>query len=858
MECQVNVAQDNGELINGEYNGKRWKGYTDGIQVWKPIRIPFKANSEPEYTDSPMKFDLEEHAEGIGMTGWDWYNRVSKWVAFDFDGIVGHSDKHANKLSVDELREIQDNVCDIDWVTTRLSTSGNGLHLYVYLPDVHTDNHTEHAALGRAILHLMSAKAGYDFVSKVDICGGNMWVWHRKMRGTSGLKLLKPGCVLESYPLNWRDHLTVTTGKRRCVLPDFISEENEGKFFELTGQRSKIRLDDEHQKLIKYLESSGASFWWDNDHHMLVCHTYDLLQAHEALHLKGVFQTVSTGKHQGSDHNCFMFPMRRGAWVVRRYGEGAEAPTWDRDPSGHARCFLNKDPDLKTLASCYNGIEHATGGFVFKHAEDAMKAAMGLGIDLGIENYMLMRQTKLKINNEGKLIAEIRRETDDKIKGWLDSKDKWQKVFYTQKPLSNQEVDIADFDDVLRHVVTSDGTNCGWLVKSDNQWTEEPLVHVTSVLRSMGLKDPEAKSVIGMNILKPWRLTNLPFQPEYPGDRQWNRNAAQFKFAPDLKKEDLEYPHWKMILNHIGKNLDDAVTKNKWCQASGLQTGSDYLKCWCASLFQYPFEPLPYLFLYGEQNSGKSILHEALGLLMTKGYKRADQALKSASGFNGELEKAILCVVEEIDLRANKPAYNYIKDFVTALEISIHIKGRTPFMAQNTTHWIQCANDSESCPVFEGDTRITMVNVGAIETPINKRLLIMSLRKEAPDFLTSLLRLEINESTDRLRIPVLDTGDKVVSMNKNQSLLEQFIAEECYYVPGNKISVADFHAKFSAWLDPMERHIWTKHRVSKQLPNQFIRGRDRSNSAWCYGNISFDKAAPVLPTYYLEGDKLTQ
>src|SRR6516165_4653110 len=132
MEVQVLVAQDNGERIEDEFQGIRWQGWrgSDG-SIWKSFRIPYKANTEPEYEDKPMSFDLAQHADGIGMTGWDWVNRVSRWVAFDFDAILGHSTTHKKKLSEEELEEVQQYVREIDWVTIRKSTSGKGLHLYV-------------------------------------------------------------------------------------------------------------------------------------------------------------------------------------------------------------------------------------------------------------------------------------------------------------------------------------------------------------------------------------------------------------------------------------------------------------------------------------------------------------------------------------------------------------------------------------------------------------------------------------------------------------------------------------------------------------------------------------------------------
>jgi hypothetical protein len=55
----------------------------------------------------------------------------------------------------------------------------------------------------------MSSITGFDFQSKVDVCGGNMWVWHRKMVGTDGLSLIKEGTELCDIPINWQYHLRV-------------------------------------------------------------------------------------------------------------------------------------------------------------------------------------------------------------------------------------------------------------------------------------------------------------------------------------------------------------------------------------------------------------------------------------------------------------------------------------------------------------------------------------------------------------------------------------------------------------------------------------------------------------------------
>ena len=850
MEVQVNVAQDNGTRIDGEYKGKHWHGWSDGVTTWKSFRIPWNASTEPTYEERPIKFNLAEHAEAIGMTGWDWQNKESHWVAFDFDSIMSHK----AGLTTGELNLIQEAASDVPWVTVRTSTGGNGIHFYVFLdPPIPTDNHNEHAALARAIIGQLAAVTGYDFANKVDICGGNMWVWHRKMHPTNGLILLKQGEPLTEVPANWRDHVKVITGYRRKNLPQTIEDlakqvsEVDRLFDELTGQYTRESMDDDHKKLIEYLRMNGCLWWWDQDNNMLVTHTIHLKEAHDALNLKGVFNTISVGKEHGRDHNCFCFPLRRGGWVVRRFTPGVrEHESWNQDGSGWTRCYYNVDPDLSTASRNHGGVEHPSGGYVFREAESAQKAALVLGADLELPNWALSRPTKLKSHKDGRLTAEVDKESTDnpeKMNGWIPEGGKWKRIFNVSLNTS-LETESRNFDDIVRHLVSEQHQDCGWVVKADSRWVQEPVTHVKFALRSLGLKDPEVNTVLGDNIFKRWTIVNKPFQPEYPGDRQWNRDACQLQFFPS-KRDKLNYPTWMKILNHVGANLTPALGTVPWCVNNNILTGADYLKCWIASVFQNPTEPLPYLFLFGPEASGKSVFHEALSLLITNsGYKRAEVALLSQSGFNAELLNAILCVVEETNLsHRNKIAYARIKDWVTADLIPIHPKGGTPFLAKNTTHWIQCSNDITFCPVFPGDTRITMIYVGEIpqEEWENKRDLISRLRKEAPDFLGEIMRLEIPKSTDRLNVPVIATSEKAILQKQNQSALEQFIDENCHHAPGYFIKLSDFYDAFVKWMDPGEAYNWSKHKLGRMLNLPYVKGRMR-DAQFYIGNISFEVA----------------
>jgi hypothetical protein len=866
MEVQVNVAQDGGERVEGEYKGRQWAGWTDASgQVWKPFRIPRNAMTEPESNDNELRWDIEAHAEGIGMTGWDWQARQSKWVGFDFDSLIGHN----KGLTENELQEIREAVTAVPWVTVRYSTSGRGLHLYVYLAGVPTANHHEHAAVARAILGKLAAVTGYDLQSKVDGCGGNLWVWHRKMRGTKGLQLIRQGDTLSEVPDNWRDHLTVVRGQRKKAVPGFIDnsqrDDVESLFEELSGQRNHIPLDEEHKKLIHYLEENGASWWWDADHHMLVCHTFDLLQAHEAMGARGLFTTMSTGKEKGQDHNAFAYPMRKGGWSIRRYTPGCqETSTWEQDGAGWTCCTFNVLPDLKQAARAHSGIEVENGEFVFREAENAQKAALMLGADLALPPSLLSgRETRLKRHKDGRLVAKLEWNANDpvdKMGGWLVDKKRWQKIFNV-KTENPKEAETGNYDDILRHLVSEGGEDLGWAIKDESGWRLEPLVHVRAFLDSLGLSPQEVKRVIGSCVSRAWRIVNRPFEPEYVGDRCWNRKAVQFRFTPTAERDALSFPTWSQILNHLGKGIDEAVKLHPWCRTNGITSGADYIKCWIASLFQQPREPLPYLFLYSEtQSTGKSTLHEALSLLTTGGgVVRADQALTNPNTFNGELAHAILCVIEEVDLGRNKTAYNRVKDWVTSREISIHKKGETPYLTWNTSHWIHTANDRNHCPVFSGDTRITYIRVNELELTerIPRKELIPRLEKEAPDFLAEIMSVELPTPEDRLNVPVIETDEKLMVARSNQGFLDMFLDEMCYPVTGEWIKFSELCEAFHNWLEPDQREKWSKVRIGRELPRQYLKGRSRKDGQFYVGNVSWTPCdGEPKPAYARDGDYL--
>ena len=822
MEVQVNVAKDEGEPINGEYQGKKWHGYTDGLNIWKPFRIPFNADSAPTYTDTTITFDLSRHVEAIGMTGWDWVNKKSCWVAFDFDSIVGHK----KGLTQGELDDIKNKLSAIDFVYLYSSTSGDGLHVYVYISsDLSVETHTEHAALARAILAKISSLSGISLEARVDTLGGNMWVWHRKAKPERSYKLLKQGIVLTSIPTNWRDYLNVVQTKK--LSPTKVDD--------IVAAKQRLELTQEHVQVLRWLETSNSLWWFDETKQMLVCHTHDLKRCHQQLKLRGIFETIATGKDAGHDQNCFAFPSNDGSWTVRRHSRGCQEHfTWFIDSSGWTTTYFNKAPSLR-LASLSQGGSETEKNYFFRTLEEAAKALILLGIDCPVPQRMISRPATIEELKNNKIRISFERSThDEQLLDWIEKKKTWERYFYYPKLLD--DIDLPD--QLLRHVISGESA-VGWFIYTNNSWINEARHNIVSVLLSKGFKQDKIDSLLGLAISHNWALVNKPFQLEYPGNREWNKNAAQLKFKPVPG----EHPTWDKIFEHCGEYLNEFTGSGKF-----------YLQTWCASLFQCPLEPLPYLFFIGNQNTGKSIFHEALCLLFSTGYTRADNALNNASSFNGELANSVLCIVEETNLGKKGPAFDRIKDWVTGKTINIHTKGKTPYLLPNSTHWIQCANLPEYCPIFSGDTRITAIEVKPLVEEIPKFILLQQCEKEAPAFLHTLLTLKLPEQKTRLRIPVIETSVKEAQMEINKTSLQQFVDECIFKVDGHKVAFSDFCQKFLRWLPDEERAFWSPIRIGKEI--SILKGKSGNNGQLYLGNVSFEPQTVVMKKFKLVKGRL--
>lgn len=827
MEVQVNVAKDDGERVSNIYKGKRWTGWQKNGETWKSFRIPWNANSNPQYEDSNINFNLANHVEGIGLTGWDWVNHQSLWVGFDFDSIINHK----SGLSDQELSKIKELLFNIPYVTLIKSTSGKGIHVYIFLEPVKTNNHTEHAALARSILTLLSKEIGQNLDNSVDTCGMVLWIYHRKQEGTDGLSLIKQGTKLDKIPSNWREHINVTSKKTKRISIDF--DDSTIKY---------IPLNEDHKNLLTWFKKAKHDNWWDSDHNMLVCHTLDLVQAHKDLKLRGIFLTNSSGS---SSQNCFAFPLADGSWSVRRHGKGVkEHESWTTDGSGWTHCLFNSPISFETSAIITGGHENSHGEYIFPTGDCGLNSIFNLGLSTVIPDQIKNRPISIKEKGDRLILTIDKEKSDPQIEGFISNKrgNKWEKVLKYDKP----KKEVSAPDNLIRHVISS-GVDAGWYINVHGQWILHNKSNAMTVLlgETENYKHFDIEVMMSESILNPWELVNIPFAEEYPGNRKWNKDSACFYH--EITDIQDTFDTWLDLFNHIGKNLTSSVIQDSWCIENAIKSGGEYLLLWFANMCQRPNEPLPYLFLIGEQNTGKSTLHEAIGqFILKRGYSRADNALINPQGFNAEIANAILCVVEETDLRRNKDAANRLKDWVTGKTIQVNQKYKTPYDINNTTHWIQCANDILYCPVFPGDTRIVAIYVDMPEKEIPKDQLFSKLNNESKAFLSYLMKLELPPMPGRLSVPCLQTEIKNEIQLDNMNELEIFVKTECCQCDGNLIEMTEFHNKFQSWLPIEIRQVWTLMKTSRNFPKIYCKGRQGANNQTYVANIKMlnDKIDP--------------
>jgi hypothetical protein len=152
-----------------------------------------------------------------------------------------------------------------------------------------------------------------------------------------------------------------------------------------------------------------------------------------------------------------------------------------------------------------------------------------------------------------------------------------------------------------------------------------------------------------------------------------------------------------------------------------------------------------------------------------------------------------------------------------------------------------------------------VIQVDKLERDIPKDVLMAALTKEAPNFLRTLLDMNLPSAPTRLRIPVIDTQAKFDAMEQNQNPIVSFIAETCFHIPGATIPFKEFYARFVD-STPNDVAILYKERAMRgQLPKEYPVGKIVGDGNTLYvANLSFDKKTKPSPFAWVKsGQNLT-
>ena len=807
--------------VETEENAKCW---TDGEEVWAAHRWPYSPGSNPNYSDKPLNFSPGNHLSRIGSTWWNWETKESVAVTYDIDvSGDGHAET-TNTVTETELEAVVERLKKLPYVTLVKSTGGKGVHVYVFFAEddrPKSKNHNEHTRVALATLAKMSIDAEYDFSQHMDVKGVILWLWADESDANHpGFAVIKEASqALRDADIEEYLDSFVESPNRSVKMGGF---DDDGQPVESQNEANGYKvfdLDEEHKRILRDLEKLDYDYIWKPEWNMVHTNTRALRELHqrykaEGRPLRGIFDTTSTG--HVSKPNCYMTPRADGSFQVKRFGNGiAEHPSWNTMEQD-TWCYYNQgSPVSSVLKKFASRVDK--NKYIFEPAElEAAMSALGHTMGESAINTPITVHRK----RDGTFYATA--EDQGSFSGWNPTKEGQKKDLpIVEKDSVRNTTLLEDVDGIARFLLTAQNEQWGWALKTSVGWIMHKHYDIAHA-KIATMFGKEATYIKSLMVENPWTLTNIPFEKEYPdsGRRHWNYNSAQLAVAP--AEEPGPHPHWDRIYDHLGESLNEVAQSTEWCQRWGITSGADYLRFYMASLIQFPFEPLPYLFFYGPQNGGKSMFHESASVLFSDGsVLDAGPSLTNKNGFNFEIAKAVLGHIEEKDLSRGDETYSRMKDWTTSKRMTITKKGETPFWQRNILKMVQMSNNPLFLNVEGGDTRVTALAVAILLAIIPRTLLEAKLLEEAPYFLRTLLTTHIPETHDRLRVPMLASSDKEDLESMNQTPWETFASNTLRECAGHQLKFSEFYAEYKA--DCIKHSVMNP--LSSKALLQLLRGR---------------------------------
>lgn len=208
------------------------------------------------------------------------------------------------------------------------------------------------------------------------------------------------------------------------------------------------------------------------------------------------------------------------------------------------------------------------------------------------------------------------------------------------------------------------------------------------------------------------------------------------------------FPTFDLILEHAGISLNTKILSDAWSIKNNVKTGKEYLQKWLASLIFLPKHvKLPYLFLVGPSDSGKSafaLVAEILlksELLKSQRQKYIYYSPQVIGPFNSVLENTYLLIIEDFDPKT-KEELKHIQKLMQDRIILIERKGKPQTLTPNYLHFIHCSNN---LGMFKDLKGVTILETDKLEHKIPLDELVHSLEREKVEFLDFLLSTTVSD-----------------------------------------------------------------------------------------------------------------
>lgn len=802
----------------------------------KSKRFPVKSKDYRVEETKNMSYLLNSMTR-FGVSGWDYHNKTSHFLSIDVD-LAGT--KKIDGVTQERMDEIITACSGLPYLEVRKSTHGKGLLIRAFLQEgISSETNMEHKKLCKTLIQQINQDTKLELVlgKDVDKYGEIAWIWSSEQNEDS--------FALLSAHIDYYEPKEVESEAtpRIFVDCDIQAVEEEGFWSSLTD-KTKECLDWIKGKdgIVEYNVAQNED---KEDFGCIKLHTFMLQRAHAHFNLCGKFETVASGSNT-RDVNCFAIPTTNGGLRVIRYGGGNEKG-WMVDDKGRSFCMFNDALTLSATAHKFGGQLDPGNGYLFDSLTNAIKCLNTYTKEkVACPDIYKDRKAAIKLIDSSNIQVRVDKEYSQEramADGWHNGRGYFKTTIQVHIPEDNDigltDEEIGLVKENTRHIVMHyNSANTMWQIKTRGAWVKKGASEVDPFITSFGFGN-KAKAIRGMLMRESLFGIDVPFGKEILGKHTVNITKAKLNVEPEKVKD---ISTWWAFLLHIGSYLTPFIKQDLVCQELGIRDGKDYLVLWIALSIRKPALRLPYLFLFGEQETGKSMFHEVLGhLLSPSSFARGDRALTDAKAFNGDLMGATHIILEEVDFSANPLAYNRLKDYVTAEDISIRALYMDAMIMPNYTHWIQVANSASYCPVESKDTRVTMIKVSKPVNPRPKHELSDALKKEAPQFLQHLLSMDLPNFKGRLAMPVIKTDAKDEVTETRSNNVECYI-EDCIVSKNGAFELlTDIYSNYVAYCKEIKgsnRTPLTRRAFSKEMQKSFPKGRSTKMSGkHIFGNM---------------------